>query len=218
MRLVDAFSGWKAGRDYLEGYENGGLPGLAADVSAVLRHGVGAKPIDGTSESMRTVARRHCLSALQRMSAVSEDCATRLAGEAGLIELVAQLVSVGCLRPAPGDRARADTGTVRFASALLLNLVVGLAHLKAKGGGGGGGLSLYDDASSLRDVCGALCRIMEEDAPLGREAEADRWGRRYAAAAMYAFVADPQVRKACTDTSRGKRPFARAKPMYLCGG
>ena len=30
----------------------------------------------------------------------------RLAGEAGLIELVAQLVSVGCLRPAPGDRAR----------------------------------------------------------------------------------------------------------------
>ena len=52
-------------------------------------------------------------------------------------------------------------GTLRFASALLLNFIVALSNENGDGSG------FFEDAQAMRDIASALCSVMELDAPAG---------------------------------------------------
>ena len=203
IRFVDAISGWKSGREYLSLFPMGGLSGLAKIIFEIFSKGGLSSGAINEGETLLVVGRRHALSALQRLSADKLACET-ICGCEGSAKLVADLLLEGSKAKQP---MKPDTGTMRFASALFLNMIVTLGHRKQEGSVS----SIFDDENSLRDVADALCSILAMDAPPGRGPEADgsdtaqddRWGRRYASAAMYAFVAHASVRNACTNTDAG---------------
>ena len=201
VRFVDALAGWKAGRDYLAMFPTDGLAGLVVAVFNIFSQGGLMTGALDEGEVLLTVGRRHAVSAMQRLSVEPKACMAICQIE-GAVANLAKMVVEGAQAKQPNIP---DTGTLRFASALLLNFIVALSNENGDGSG------FFEDAQAMRDIASALCSVMELDAPAGsgrdvggeHAAQDDRWGRRYASSAMYAFVAKSSVRKACMDSDRG---------------
>ena len=198
LRVLDSLAGWSFGREYLTMYPGGWL-GLTSTIWQVLVEQVQLGSGEGGgSDSVRSIARRHGLSCLQRLS-IENDVADALATTTGVVEVLGNALTA--LLGSGGSGG--DTGTVRFTTALLLNVLGGVQRT----GDSGGALDHPDKISTIAEC---LCTVMEKEATT--EGGEDKWGRRYAASALYSLVSTI-ANRAALNAQSGGRVAARIKTL-----
>jgi hypothetical protein len=187
IRVVDALVTWKEGREYFGRMSNDSTVLLTEMIAKEIlpQEGTSALSIGSSSDIVRSrrVTRRHSISALLKLSNTS---AARLAMvEAGVITHVSKAIE-GSL--APGGANDLESGVIRHACALVLNL---LSEPKALD------VISANENGELASLTSALCLTMEQEAGKGKTG--DRCGRRYASAALFGLL----CRKACRDSAKG---------------
>lgn len=140
---------------------------------------------------MQFIGRRHGLSCLQRLSCETE-VADNISKMDNSIEILSKILEMKGL----------DTGTCRFTTALLLNVLVAAQRTASMA-------SMKTNA--IRDVAESLCTVMEK--PSTTEGGNDKFGRRYASSALYAMCSTIHIRAAINDAELGGRVTARLKSI-----
>ena len=188
LRVLDALAGWSFGRDYLSlSNQNNSLVELALLVwnmlvkEEVLKKDEIVSDASKEKNQKKYLMRRHGISLLQRLSSMNDvaDALSKNIANNNVVVYLSTLLQKGLASKS------IDTGTSRFAIALVLNVIVagqrtnGLASLSK---------------NEYRDLGESICRVMEEKATC--ENGDDKWGRRYASAALYALCATTSHRDA----------------------
>ena len=196
LRVIDAFSSWKDGRNYLKRLSKN-IPYLIVELVSndILKsEGTPALPLSANSSDIvraRRITRRHAINFLLKFSSIKKAREIMIKNNVPLF--IANMI-VGALSPSGAGDVR--EGVVRRAMALLLNLLCESITFD---------LLEKDEENIVQQMCEACCLAMESSDLKGKAG--DRSGRRYASAALYGMLSQPS----CCE--KGKAFEARVKTM-----